>query len=262
MLEGTMTWDSIIGIDCATAAEKTGLAMAQPAGDGWQLVAAQCGRDMAPVDRLVDWVSGAKRPLLCLDAPLGWPLAMGQVLNGHRAGDSLPAEADRLFHRQCDDFIQTRTGCRPMEVGANFIARTALAAVKLLAGVRERSGRRLPLLWHHEAGDEGGVIEVYPAATLRMHGLPWRRYKPAAALALRDELIDGWSDQLLPPAEHSPARQAMRAQADVLDAAHCVLAGVDFLQGQAMPPPRLNDDLAVEGWIWTRRGSAPSPPCS
>lgn len=249
-----MTWDTIIGIDCATAREKTGLALARPFEDGWRLEAAQSGREVEPSAVLVEWVSQARRPLLCLDAPLGWPLAMGQVLNGHRAGEALPAEADRLFHRRCDDFIQTRTGCRPMEVGANFIARTALAAVKLLAAVREGTGRRLPLLWHHEVGDEGGVIEVYPAATLRMHGLPWRRYKPAAALDRRDELIEGWSERLFPPGEHSPARQAMRAQADVLDAAHCVLAGIDFLHGQAMPPPRLDDDLAVEGWIWTFRG--------
>jgi hypothetical protein len=248
-----MTWDMIIGIDCATAPEKTGLALARPAADGWRLEAAQSGRDVAPAEQLLEWLSGTERPLLCLDAPLGWPLAMGQLLEGHRAGEGMTADADRLFHRQCDDFIQARTGCRPMEVGANFIARTALSALKLLAEVRERSDRRLPLLWHHEAGDDGGVIEVYPAATLRMHGLPWRRYKPAAALDLRDSLIEGWSAQLIPPAEHSPARQAMRAQADVLDAAHCVLAGVDFIHGQAMPPPRLSDDLAVEGWIWTRR---------
>jgi len=250
-----MTWDAIIGVDCATAPEKTGLALARPMAQGWQLVEACNGTALAPVDRLADWLATSQRPLICLDAPLGWPRPLGQALQAHRAGEAIAPSADALFHRRCDRFIQQQTGCRPMEVGANFIARTARAALSLIDELRQATGHRLPMLWHPGAGDEGGLIEVYPAATLRMHGLPWKRYKPAGQLALRDEIIHGWSPSLIPPPRGGEARQAMRAQADVLDAAHCCLAGLDFIQGQAMPPPRLDDELAVEGWIWTRRAA-------
>ncbi|MDQ2068766.1 DUF429 domain-containing protein [Natronospira bacteriovora] len=254
-----MTWDCIIGIDCATAAEKTGLARAVRGEAGWVLVEAMSGAEVVPVEQVAEWISAAERPLLCIDAPLGWPVALGQSLAEHRAGAGIGPGADELFHRRCDSFIHERTGCRPMEVGANFIARTARAALGLLAEVREHSRRHLPLLWHPGAGDEGGVIEVYPAATLRMHELPWRRYKPAAELERRDIIMEGFGETLALPGAHSAATQALRTQADVLDAAVCILAGIDFLEGQAMAPPRLDEDLAKEGWIWTRRGSAPSP---
>ncbi|MCP1727386.1 hypothetical protein J2T60_001351 [Natronospira proteinivora] len=248
-----MTWDAIIGVDCATAPEKTGLALACPGQERWQLIEACNGAHLSPVARLSQWLALFERPLICLDAPLGWPRDLGRALADHRAGEAMTASADALFHRRCDRFIQAQTGCRPMEVGANFIARTARAALSLLAALRQESGRRLPLLWHPGAGEEGGVIEVYPAATLRVHGLPWKRYKPAAQQALRDEIMNGWSEQLKPPAARSTAAQAMLAQADVLDAAHCCLAGLDFIEGRAMAPPQLDEDLAVEGWIWTRR---------
>jgi len=253
-----MSWDAIIGVDCATLPEKTGLALAGPTEEGWRVLEAGNGRDLPQRETLAAWVAAAERPLLCLDAPLGWPQAMGASLASHRAGQALAPDASALFRRQCDAFIQAETGCRPLEVGANFIARTARTALALLEQLREDSGRNLPLLWHPGAGEEGGVIETYPAATLRASGLPWRRYKPAAALGLRDEIIAGWSEWLSPPGGHSAAMQAMRAQADVLDAANCVLAGVDFIEGRAMVPPKLDDQLAVEGWIWTRRPAEPS----
>lgn len=248
-----MEQDAIIGVDCATTPEKTGLALAVPAEDGWRLANARSGRGIDPAEQVAEWVHGAENPLLCLDAPLGWPVALSRALAGHRAGMALETTADRLFHRQCDDFIQARTGCRPMEVGANFIARTARSALALLGQVREITGRSLPLLWHREAGEAGGVIEVYPAATLRMHGLPWRRYKRVSEADQRRRIVEGWSEYLEPPPFESPEAERLVGQADVLDAANCVVAGLDFIRGEAMLPPRLDEDLAVEGWIWARR---------
>ena len=50
-------------------------------------------------------------------------------------------------------------------------------------------------------------------------------------------------------------RNDMESNADVLDAAICVLAGFDFVTGTATPPTRL--DLAQhEGWIWVRKSDA------
>lgn len=51
-------------------------------------------------------------------------------------------------------------------------------------------------------------------------------------------------------ADESP----LLANADVLDAALCCLAGADFLLGQATSP--INPTLArKEGWIWVRESS-------
>ena len=46
--------------------------------------------------------------------------------------------------------------------------------------------------------------------------------------------------------------RVMLQNADVLDAALCVVAALDFLSGEGMPP----DEPKVarrEGWIWVRR---------
>jgi hypothetical protein len=39
------------------------------------------------------------------------------------------------------------------------------------------------------------------------------------------------------------------SNADALDAAVCVFAGLNFLRGHALPPPNL-DEAKREGWIW------------
>jgi len=60
-------------------------------------------------------------------------------------------------------------------------------------------------------------------------------------------MIRGLGHHMQLPADTSP----LLANADVLDAAVCVLAASDFLQGWAMPPedhPRAER----EGWIWVR----------
>ena len=47
------------------------------------------------------------------------------------------------------------------------------------------------------------------------------------------------------------AEEALLGNADLLDAAICVLAGRDFLDWKVLPPE--NPDLArKEGWIWIR----------
>ena len=47
--------------------------------------------------------------------------------------------------------------------------------------------------------------------------------------------------------------EPLLAQADVLDAAVCVLAGADFLAGRALGPEAMSARIRREGWIWIRR---------
>jgi len=48
-------------------------------------------------------------------------------------------------------------------------------------------------------------------------------------------------------------KPALLANPDVLDAAVCVLAALDFLAGNSMPPV-VGDHLArKEGWIWVKK---------
>jgi hypothetical protein len=94
------------------------------------------------------------------------------------------------------------------------------------------------------------AIEVYPAATLLAHGLRAQGYKGARGTAAREDIL-----RLLPPHLVRPKDTGSLIQHDhALDAVLCVLAGADFLQGQALPP---EDWPAArrEGWIWFRNAA-------
>lgn len=113
---------------------------------------------------------GRSSVLLALDAPLGWPEELGRSLLQHRAGDPIESEPNRLFKRKTDAEIFRRLHKRPLEVGANLIARTAHAALGLLNNVRRLTGHDIPLAWDPTNLGRIAAIEVYPAATLLARG--------------------------------------------------------------------------------------------
>lgn len=177
--------------------------------------------------------------LLALDAPLGWPAALGVTLASHRAGEPPEHAPDRLFHRRTDDWVRTRLGKRPLEVGADLIVRTAHAAPALLEGLRARLGEPVPLLWEPARLERLGAIETYPAAT--------RRACWPADLADPEQLAR-WTGS-------APSRLAA-VSADERDAVICTIAGADFLAGRAQSPTAVDRETAEkEGWIWARRPS-------
>jgi hypothetical protein len=228
---------TIIGIDCATQPEKTGLALALWDGGPVVLRETACAsRSDLPAAIVTRWLQGAERAVLALDAPLGWPLALGRELAHHAAGLPLDAEPAELFRRHTDRVVERLLGKRPLEVGADRIARTAYAALQLLAAVSAETGRPIPLVWSPGDLDPLGAIEVYPAATRLARGVPNR---PGALAGLEGEFAAdlGFLEAASP---------------DVRDAVVCTLAGADFLARRAMAP----DDPVLarrEGWIWVRR---------
>lgn len=240
---------TIIGIDCATDEAKVGLARAA-LKDGQCTItfAGVCPSEKRVVNVLADWMSGEDRVLLALDAPLGWPQAMGRALAKHRAGEPLPDLANDLFRRETDRFVKARTGKQSLDVGADRIARTAHSALKLLTDLRKMSGLAIPLAWSPSYSERVAAIEVYPAATLIGYGITATGYKEKEAIAVRKALMGSLGSVVELPEDQT----AMERSADALDAAVCVLAGYDFLQGKAYAP--LDPDLAHhEGWIWVHR---------
>jgi len=109
-------------------------------------------------------LAGAGPAVLAFDAPLGSPIALGDHLARHRAGAPISATPAALVSRATGHAIRARLGMQPLEVGADRIARTAVAALGLLARVRARSGRSLPVAVAAAWEGEAVVSEVYPAA--------------------------------------------------------------------------------------------------
>lgn len=153
-----------------------------------------------------------------------------------------------MFRRQTDDFIYQTLKKRPLDVGANMIARTAHAALEMLHRLRARTGQELSLAWSPGNWDGSGVIEVYPAATLIAHQVDVKGYKEKYGATRRKKILAALSNVIILPddtalIENSP---------DVFDAVICALAGYDFLMGDVYPP--VNIDMAQkEGWIWVKQ---------
>lgn len=240
----------VIGVDCATDPSKVGLALGHVDNHSFEIFDAFVGSaQRSPVSTVSEWISTSGAScLLALDAPLGWPSQMGPLLGGHRAGKYLDVSGNELFRRATDHFVAERVRITPLDVGADRIARTALSALRLLADVRLQSKLALPLAWSPEIANGAKAIEVYPAATLRAHGLRYRGYKDARQVDERAVIVQGLAGLARLPDDTS----SMIQSADALDAAVCLLAARDFLVGNAMTPsgPRFQSLAEKEGWIW------------
>jgi len=242
----------IIGIDCATDPGKTGLAYAIHDGTSFCIKDVRLGTGKSH-ERLVEpikrWIDKSSRVLLALDAPLGWPRALGRSLCEHSAGEFMCESSDLLFSRTTDRSVQQRFKKRPLEVGAAWIARTAVAALRLLREIGDASGRSIELAWDPTLRDGVWAIEVYPAATLAVHGLPTSGYKKRSDTAVREreKILLGLEGSLAMAGD----RSLVLSNADALDAVVCVKAGVDFLDG-VCPGPDDEEEAVREGWIWVR----------
>ena len=243
----------VIGIDCATDAKNVGLALCTIRDGRARIEALTTGNDWPAIDeRVASWVTAPA--LLALDAPLGWPARLGESLHAHSAGAPFDHPPNAMFRRATDDAIAQRLGKRPLDVGADRIARTAHAALSFLARLRNRLDAPIPLAWQPGPIDTVAAIEVYPAGTLAAQNLPRSGYKGAtdAATSLRRDLSAAIAEQLRFDAQ---AAAEMTRTDHALDAALCLCAGLDFLAAEAVPP----DDLSLakrEGWIWVRSRGA------
>lgn len=233
----------LLGIDCATQPAKVGLAWAELSGHRVRVLHCRtASRTQSPAELAGAWLREAEGAVIALDAPLGWPLALGRVLPGHRAGQPMAASSNDLFRRATDLDIRGRFGKRPLEVGANFISRTAVAALELLDSLRQLTGEPIPLALSASSTGRFTAIEVYPAATRLAHGAPDR----GGGLEGLEHLLD--LSHVDRTALNSP---------DAIDAIVCALAAADFALGRAKPPsdPML---ARLEGWIWTANPRLPA----
>lgn len=239
---------TIIGVDCATDPKNIGLARGLWQSGKLRITDVTNGHLDKPEEIVSEWISTkAKKTLLALDAPLGWPKDFGYALSEHVAGIPLQNEANQFFRRETDRFVHRTYGKLPLDIGADRIARTALSALKFLGILSERTGVSIPLAWD---ADFTGIaaIEVYPAGTLKASHIQSSAYKRIDQIEAREQILVWLAREAELPGDLSLPLE----DADALDAMICVLAGADFLTGKTYPPTNLA--LAQkEGWIWIRK---------
>ncbi|MBI4463082.1 MAG: DUF429 domain-containing protein [Acidobacteria bacterium] len=241
---------TIIGIDCATKPKHVGLAHGSFKNSGvFTILEVDCGENKL-LEKLGNWVRREGRVLLTLDAPLGWPDELSKALADHKAGEPIRSTADKLFRRLTDQVITERCSKRPLDVGADRIARTAHAALWLLNELGKSIGGKIPLAWTAQFRERVTAIEVYPAVTLKARGIRCSQYKKPQDTEARKEIVR----RLNMSFRNESDKSALIKDADILDATVCALAGADFLREDALPPD--DERLARrEGWIWSKISS-------
>lgn len=244
---------TVIGIDAATKPKNMGLARGRIDGGTLVVDEVRLGSEVPSVpSAIASWIRGPA--LIAVDAPLGWPAPMGIALAGHRAGQVVPHHGDQLFARLTDRIVHETVKKKPLDVGADRIARTAVAALRLVQDVRDATRLPIPLSW--TPGDtDVGVVEVYPAATLIGRRLSTAGYKKddADGRAARGRLVDALARELT-----LPQREPLLATDHALDAVLCLVAAVDYVRGDVVPPPAAQlEQVRTEGWIWFKARQGP-----
>lgn len=244
----------LIGVDCATDPRKTGLCLGRFTKGRLNIEEVRLGDDEDSMLRcLLGWLDSPTRTLIGLDAPLGWPDALRNTLPDHRAGQGTGHDSRAMFSRVTDAFIQKHPcfGKWPLEVGANFIARTANHTLALLDELRRELKLPVGLAWDPETWSKVAAIEVYPWATLVAHGVEVPSYKLKGQRDGRAQILEGLLNESVDIAE--AARCCCLESADALDSVVAALAVADFVRGHAMGPPEEMTEVARrEGWIWVK----------
>lgn len=180
-----------------------------------------------------------------IDCPFGWPANFVDLVGRHTARTfEAPADLSQGWRRNyvlrtTDRWIHDNIGLVPLSVAADRIGHTAIRLAALMAQLGDHI--RSPL------DGSGALIEVYPAAALKVWGLPHRGYKRSVNGAGLNELVD----QLQAAAswlELGAHEQTLRSSDDALDAVFCALVARAVQKGSTQPPE--DSALAmVEGWI-------------
>jgi predicted nuclease with RNAse H fold len=184
-----------------------------------------------------------------VDCPIGWPSEFVAFVSAHHTGHVVTPDdvAGRdwrrdLAFRHTDLAVRDATGLVPLSVSADRIGHAAMRCAGLLARLA-RKGQPV------DRGGDGTVVEVYPAASLKQWGLPYRGYKRTKDRAVLGRLVD----ELLSEAPWlilGPYESICRYSDDALDAVIAALTARAAAQGLTARPTREQATVAAaEGWI-------------
>ena len=182
-----------------------------------------------------------------IDCAFGWPDDFVEFVSRHARGERVDLSRDRgadwrrrLAYRETDRDIQQRTGFRPLSVATDRLGLTAMHCAALLDEIADRIG---PVA----RSGSGPVVEVYPAAALRVWGLLRPGYKVEASV--RAEMLDSlrarhaWLDLA------AVADEMIRSD-DAFDAVIAALVARAHAVGRTHGvPPALRARADREGWI-------------
>lgn len=232
-----------VGLDISVDPAKTFVAVTEWGHSGVVVTEVRGGCDD---DTVVDY---AARGLMGIDCALGWPDAFVDFVAHAQRGLEHPIRASDaaswrrgLSLRHTDEFVVEATGQRPLSVSTDRLGVVAMRAASLLAQLRA-SG--VPIV---KDGTDPRVVEVYPAAALRVWSIECTGYKKSAAI--RSRIVETLEREL-PGLEWGPDVRGWCIEVDhALDALIAALVTRAVAVGAYLkPPPGLEAHARREGWI-------------
>jgi hypothetical protein len=230
-----------VGVDLAAEPKKTAVAVIDWHAGGAVVDWVKTG--FTDADILAASAGAAK---VGIDCPLGWPEPFIEFLNAQREGRPLAAhdlEGRRLLaYRMTDRAVTEAIGLRPLSVAADRIGHAAMRAAGLLAAL-EQTGASV------DRSGAGLVVEVYPAAALKVWQLTHTKYKGTGSSAARNELVDALRARM-PALELASFEPLCRVSDDAFDSLICALIARASALGKVTLPDQAQAAHAMtEGWI-------------
>jgi predicted nuclease with RNAse H fold len=233
-----------VGVDLAAQPKHTAVAVIE-----WEPGRARVAEIELPADDDAVLRQSQRADKVGIDCPLGWPEPFVEFLCAHRlnahqtpAGDPRREAWRSLAYRRTDERVRTVAGLVPLSVATDRIGLTAMRAARLQALLAHRG---------HDVQRSGTglIVEVYPAAGLKLWRLPHNRYKGRAHHGGLGTLVDALvgAAPWLALAEHE---EVCRRSDHAIDAVVAALLARATARGfTEMPKGADRTAAAVEGWI-------------
>jgi predicted nuclease with RNAse H fold len=228
-----------VGVDLAAQAKHTAVAVVAWGSGSARLVDVEIPADDDAVLR-----QSERADKVGVDCPLGWPEPFVEFLRAQQvnAPETITRGWRGLAYRRTDERVRAATGLVPLSVSTDRIGITAMRAARIQALMAQRG---------HDVDRSGSglLVEVYPAAGLKVWGLPHNRYKGRA----RHEALGALVDALIAAApwlDLGGHDLACRRSDHAFDAVVAALLARASALGAATTPADADRAAAtVEGWI-------------
>jgi len=231
------------GVDLAAQPARTAVAVVDWRDGGAELATLRLDNTD---DDIVGLAAGSAH--VGVDCAFGWPDDFVAYVAANARGDAPDPDLRgiggrrRLAYRETDRATHRITGRLPLSVSTDRLGLTAMRCADLLAAFAD-AGDDVD-----RSGATGRLVEVYPAASLRLWGVDVAGYKTDAAArptATANLLATApWLDV------SPPQRALMEASDDAFDAVVAALiARAHALHATHPVPPAALDRARREGWI-------------
>jgi len=231
----------IIGIDLAAEPKGTAMTIIDWSPGSVRVVDVQLGVSDQQIIAKID-----QAEKIGIDCALGWPVEFIEFLNGHlelNKGEVINGDLEwrrRVSYRESDRHVREITGRWPLSVATDRLGMTALRCAGLLSKLQE-TGVEV------DRSGSGLVVEVYPAASLRIWGFDTKGYRDSASR--RAELLDELRARA-PYLDLGDFREKLVESCDSFDSLFAGISARAAALGFTYPPnPEQFEAAKLEGWV-------------